>query len=342
MSMLLIKQAGISSTLQDLGRPDAGRWGVPWGGAMDRVSHRLASLLVGNQPELATIEMTVLGDTIEFAAEALVAWVGADFSGVVNWEGAEQPLPLQRPVLLNRGARLRFSSAAVGGGRGYLAIAGGIEAPRILGSQSTLVRGGWGGWQGRSLRTGDRLNCGPLSELNLTVRQRLGSLGERPLVSVPWFFRPITPITNGKVELRVLRGRQFGELDPASQKRFFETFQVLPQSDRMGARLIGPLLGYARRLEEASSSGTVRGTVQLPQGAEQPLLLLADGAPTGGYPQVAHVIAADWPVAGQLAPGNQVRFVEVSRREAWAALHGLEQTFSQIGAAMRRWICSEF
>lgn len=341
MSLLRIDQPGLCSTLQDLGRPGSCSVGVPWGGAMDRISHRLASLLVGNLPEQATIEMTVLGPGIEFTEETLVAFAGADFSAKVEWAGKTFTFPSQRPVLLNRGARLRFGPAGSSGARGYLAVAGGIQTERILGSQSTLLRAGWGGWQGRVLRSGDELPCGQESELNLLVRGRLGRPSDQPFRSVPWFFRPLPTLEDGVIALRFIRGRHFTELDSASQKAFFGEFQVSPESDRMGFRLLGPALRFRRALGELNSSGTVRGTLQLPQGAKQSLLLMADGAPTGGYPQLAHLISADWALAGQLAPGSRLRFVEVELKEAHEAVRKQEQGMKQIGETLQRWIQTE-
>lgn len=341
MRWLRIDQPGLCSTLQDLGRPRTGSLGVPWGGAMDRVSHRLASLLVGNSPDLATIEMTVLGMVIEFTEETLVAFAGADFTASVEWSGKKVPLPAQRPVLLNRGARIRCGTSAAGGARGYLAVSGGIQVERLIGSQATLLRAGWGGWQGRALRRGDALPCGQESELNRLVKQRLGKPGEEPFRSVPWFFRPQPVPEAGVIELRCIRGRHFTELDPASQKAFFGEFQVSPESDRMGFRLAGPPLQFRRGLGELNSAGTVRGTLQLPQGAEQSLLLMADGAPTGGYPQLAHLISADWDLAGQLAPGSRLRFLEVDRNAALQALRKQEQGMRQISETFQRWVRAE-
>lgn len=341
MSLLRIDQPGLCSTLQDLGRPSFGSLGVPWGGAMDPVSHRLASLLVGNHSDQATIEMTVLGVGIEFTEETLVAFAGADFPAKIEWAGKKFNFPLQRPVLLNRGTRVRFGPAGSSGARGYLAVAGGIQAERLLGSQSTMLRAGWGGWQGRAFRSGDELPCGRESQLNLLVKERLGRSGDQPFRSVPWFFRPLPVIDDGVIALRFIRGRHFTELDSASQKAFFGEFQISPESDRMGFRLSGPVLRFRRALGELNSSGTVRGTLQLPQGADQSLLLMADGAPTGGYPQLAHVIAADWALAGQLAPGSRLRFVEVELKEAHEAFRKQEQGMKQISETLQRWVRAE-
>lgn len=308
---------------------------------MDRVSHRLASMLVGNPPDQATIEMTVLGASLEFTEERLVAWSGADFAASVEWSGKKTQLPAQRPVLLNRGARVRFGAAGSSGARGYLAVAGGVQTGRLLGSQSTLLRAGWGGWEGRALRSGDELACGDESPLNRLIKNRLGSLSDQPFRSVPWFFRPLPLLEGGVVVLRIIRGRHFVELDAASRKEFFGEFQIMPESDRMGFRLVGPKLRFQRGLGELSSSGTVRGTLQLPQGAEQSLLLMADSAPTGGYPQLAHLIAADWAFAGQLAPGSRVRFIEVELKEAHLAYKKQEQGMKQVSETFQRWIRSE-
>lgn len=337
MKPIHIERAGICSTLQDLGRPDGGRWGVPWGGAMDRVAHRLASLLVGNPPNLATIEMTVVGDTLQFPEETLIAWTGAELGGVLEFQGRSSPLPTERPVVVRAGVRLRLGTAAPRGCRGYLAVAGGFAVAEVLGSQSTSLRSGWGGWQGRALRAGDQLPRGSASEYSRQIQARLGSCGDELFRSVPWFYRPLPIAEQAAITLRVVRGKHWSALQPASQKLFFSEFQVTPQSDRMGYRLAGEALTFAAEIQELKSGGTVRGTLQLPLGSDQPLLLMADGAPTGGYPELAHVIAADWALAGQLAPGTAVYFREVDLVEAHLRLKEQEQGLRLIADSMRRW-----
>lgn len=304
---------------------------------MDPVSHRLASLLVGNSPELATVEMTVVGDTLLFPEETLIAWAGAELNGVVEYQGREVALPLQRPVLVRSGAKLRLGTAAAGGCRGYLAVAGGFGVEPVLESQSTSLRSGWGGWQGRTLRAGDQLPRDEESSLAQLIRRRLGACGEELIKSTPWFFRPLPVTDQSAVTLRVVRGRHFGRLDAGSQEMFFSEFQVTPQADRMGYRLSGTPLSFAVELPELKSGGTVRGTIQLPVGSDQPLLLMADGAPTGGYPELAHVIAADWAMAGQMAPGTPVRFTEVDLQEAHARLREQEQGLRLIADSVQRW-----
>jgi antagonist of KipI len=337
MKPILIERAGICSTLQDLGRPDGGRWGVPWGGAMDRGAHRLASLLVGNSPDLASIEMTVVGDTIQFPEETLIAWAGADLGGVLEFQGRALPLPAERPVRVRAGVRLRLGTAATCGCRGYLAVAGGFDVAEVLGSQSTSLRSGWGGWQGRALRSGDQLPRGMESELSQRIQARLGSCGDQLLRSVPWFFRPAPISDQAAVILRVVRGKHYSTLAPASQKLFFSEFKITPQSDRMGYRLSGQALTFGVPMQELKSGGTVRGTIQLPLGSDQPLLLMADGAPTGGYPELAHVIAADWSAAAQLAPGTSIYFREVDLAEAHLRLKEQEQGLRVIADSLRRW-----
>lgn len=337
MKPIVIERAGICSTLQDLGRPDGGRWGVPWGGAMDRVAHRLASMLVGNSPDLATIEMTVVGDTLHFPEETLIAWTGADFGGVLEYQGRTSALPTERPVVVRAGVRLRLGTAAPRGCRGYLAVAGGFAAAEVLGSQSTSLRSGWGGWQGRSLRAGEQLPRRVESDWSHWIRARLGSCGDQLFRSVPWFYRPLPIAEQPAVTLRVVRGKHWSALASASQKLFFSEFQVTPHSDRMGYRLAGNPLTFGQEMQELKSGGTVRGTIQLPLGSDQPLLLMADGAPTGGYPELAYVIAADWALAGQLAPGTAVYFREVDLAEAHLRLKEQEQGLRQIADSLRRW-----
>src|SRR5581483_2438553 len=153
---LKVLRAGVLSTLQDLGRWGSQRIGVPVSGAMDRYSHRLANLLVGNDETEATVEMTLVGPGFTATREVLIAVCGAEFDARVNG----QPFPKARPVLVRAGSTLDFGRCRRGC-RAYLAVAGGFQVDPVLGSRSTFIRGGFGGWHGRALKRGDLL---PVSE----------------------------------------------------------------------------------------------------------------------------------------------------------------------------------
>ncbi|MGG4035214.1 biotin-dependent carboxyltransferase family protein, partial [Paenibacillus cisolokensis] len=151
---LQVVRPGALTTVQDLGRPGYRAAGLGEGGAMDKYALRVANLLVGNEESAAALEMTLAGPELEAGCDLLVAVCGAYMSPRLDGE----ELPMWRPVLVPRGARLSFGSAKFGC-RAYLAVAGGIDVPLVLGSRSTDLRAGIGGFSGRALAAGDALPC---------------------------------------------------------------------------------------------------------------------------------------------------------------------------------------
>lgn len=287
---------GAFTTIQDLGRPGCQDQGVSPGGAADPVSAMVANRLVGNPDGAAVLECCLSGPILKFHAAARIAWVG--------WENHQRS---GRPVELAAGERvdLRGPLRAV---RGYVAFAGGIELPAILGSRATDVRAGWGGFHGRALRAGDRL--------------ALGMAKDGPSPRNWWVRFPHLEPPRQLLELRCLPGVQAASFDAATQRQFRDTvFRVSTVSDRMGVRLEGSNLGPCAAGSMVSQP-VVAGSVQvLPSG--MPIVLLAERQTIGGYPQIAHVISADLPKLARAWPGTPVRFREVSlpeAREAWANL----------------------
>ncbi len=308
MTQVRVIRAGLSTTIQDLGRPGFRSIGVPLGGAMDRMAHELANRLVGNSAAVATLEMTMSGDELQWSHAAVIAVTGANMAPVaISGSGSETAIPLNSPVTIVAEARLRFHTAKQGC-RSYLAVAGGFDVPQIMGSRATYLRAALGGFGGRVLRNGDEI---PIAEST----NRPPKVEHEGVICPPWFVRPISLPRPDEMTVRVLQGCHFHRMSRISQRDFFSLpFTISPQSDRMGYRLTGPRLS-SDGAEEMLSEGTTVGTIQLPANG-QPIILMADSAPTGGYPRIAHVISADHPVAAQLRPGQSVRFEEVALTEA--------------------------
>jgi len=307
---LHVQAPGLSTTVQDLGRPNAISAGVQSGGAMDRFAHSAANLLVGNDPGHATLECTLSGPQLVAEQSCLIAITGADFDPHVN--GA--PAPTWTGIFLGAGDRLTFG-ARRSGARMYIAVAGGVDADRWLGSLSTNLMAARGGMYGRSLKPGDVL----------------GFAGEpkKPAVSgrrVPEQLRP----EYGDHSLQVITGPHLMRLNPEGRHLLFGTpYRVSRDADRMGYRLEGPNLATSG--EELLSFGLVTGAVQVPPSG-QPILLMADHQTAGGYPVVATVVSASLPIAAQLLPGDELRLVEVSvnrahemRKALATALNSLRQ-----------------
>jgi KipI family sensor histidine kinase inhibitor len=287
---------GLFTTVQDEGRWGHQGSGVSVSGAMDVVAHRLANAAVGNYRTAATLEVTLQGPELRVDHDAVVAVAGADLSATID--GA--PIDLYAPTTCRSGSMIRFGSRR-SGTRAYLAVNGGIDLPDVLGSRSTHVMTHLGGLAGRQLRAGDTLPIGESAHRHASRRMGLDR-------------------ESRDVRLRAIPGPQDDVFSAAAFDILQRTrFTVSPQSNRMGYRLTGgpPIPRTDER--EMISDATFAGALQVPLSGD-PILLMADRQTTGGYPQIATVITADLPLAGQLAPGDSVEFELCSRSQAIAAL----------------------
>ena len=313
MSSLLVESAGLQTTVQDLGRPGFGPEGVSASGAADPVALRLGNLLVENQPGVAGLELTLVGGSFVFPDGAVIAITGADLGATVNG----RPLEMWASHTLEPGTKLMFG-ATRNFARGYLAIAGGIQVDPFLGSASTHVLSGLGGFEGRALRKGDRLRIGRASK---KVRRR------RITLAALYAFKP-------RKVLRVTEGPQADWFSEAAKQVFYrDVFRVSEESDRVGLRLEGTALdGSTAR--EMITEGVSLGAVQVtPSG--QPIILFVEQQTTGGYPKIANIIAADLHRIGQLRPRAEIRFQRTSlavARSLWIEqerlLNAPEQLFT--------------
>ena len=326
---LRIVRPGLLTTVQDRGRYGLQHLGVVSCGPMDPVALELANALVGNHGGEAALELTVLGPEIEFECDALVAICGAQFEATLGG-GA---LPLNRPVLAEKNSRLRSGRARVGS-RAYLAVAGGIQTPPVLGSRSTYLPAKFGGLEGRPLRAGDVL---PLAEEAAVLAgrryERLASKKNmgRGIRSVSWSAPALTLPEREPIVIHAMEGRQHAHFDAAAQRAFFEaTWKVSPDSNRMGFRLLGPALARIEAVEILSEPACL-GTVQVPANG-MPIALMADHQTTGGYPKIAEIAAADLPRLAQLAPGGTVRFARCTLEQAGELRRVLRQ---RLESAMR-------
>jgi antagonist of KipI len=303
---------GMLTTVQDLGRWGLQARGVPVAGPMDPVSHRMANALAGNDPRAATLEVTLLGPELEFEDERGVAVCGAAFELTVD--GRSQATETRFAVAA--GSRLRFGTR-LRGARAYVAVAGGIDVPLTLGSRATHLVSRMGGIEGRALKTGDRLPLGRVDRL---------AIGN----GVSGFSR--TAARDGAALIRVLPGPQADYFAPDALAVLQSApYVVGAQSDRMGFRLEGPPLTHARGADIISDA-TPLGVLQVPASG-QPILLMADRQTTGGYPKIATMISADVGAAGQLGPGDRVRFAVCTPQEALAALIAQERALMALEAA---------
>jgi biotin-dependent carboxylase-like uncharacterized protein len=299
-----ILRAGLLTTVQDLGRTGQREFGVASGGAIDPLACAVANRLAGNEPNAATLEITMGACTLRFASSTLVALTGADchaeLDGTPVWSWWRFPVA--------RGQTLTLRASRFGM-RTYLAVAGGIDVPETLGSRSTDLAAGFGGFEGRALRDGDRIAIGHAS----AEARKATALGVRPPL---WLSDPLAH------RVRVLPGPEYDDFTAATHKQFWENpWQVTPNSNRMGYRLAGPepLARKKNRMNDLLSHGVLPGVIQVPPSG-QPIILVADAQTTGGYPKIGTVISADLWRLGQARLGSTLYFSECTAteaREAW-------------------------
>lgn len=302
--MMRVRQAGLLTTVQDLGRPGYQQYGVVVGGALDGFAARALNLCVGNDDNAALLEMAQTGPNLVFDREVLIAWGGAGFAATVNGE----PLPRDRAVRIAPGEVVSFGLAR-SGLRAWVAIAGGIDVPLVMGSRTTYRRAGIGGHQGRTLVAGDVLK---LFAPSTWAHYQLVALGAARKRATAWTVRPEVmgkPAKPGTV--RALRGPECEWFTKEARHAFFSAeWRATKEADRMGVRLQGPELALAKPQEMISSSVNA-GVVQVPP-AGQPIVLLPSRQSVGGYPRLAAVVTADLGRIAQLRPGDTVRFVETT------------------------------
>lgn len=291
--MIEVVKAPPFATIQDLGWRTGRAIGLPVGGAMDPAALQSANLAVGNSPGAAAIEWALGAGTLRLDAAAVIAVGGhAD----IRIDGRpERPFA---PIAAGPGSVLsvtpnpdwRFA---------YVAVHGGIDVAELLGSRSTYLPGGFGGHEGRRLKTGDRLALGSQGS----------GMGPAAAVAVPLDDDPPAIVV-----LRVTRGPQWLRFDEAARTAFFTgVYRVTPASDRMGYRLSGPSIP-PRETATLPSEAACPGAVQIPDDG-QPIVLMPDGPTVGGYPKLAVVARDDLRLLAQRPPGSEVRFVEVGPEE---------------------------
>src|SRR4029077_17547708 len=295
---------GLLTTVQDLGREGFGPMGVSPSGAADPVALRIGNRLVGNAESAAGLEMTLLVGTFVLPERAVVALTGANFGARLDNGSIEMWSSLE----VQPGQTLRTGPTRAGA-RCYLSVKGGIDVKLFLGSASTHLLSGLGGFEGRSLRKGD------------VLRIRAANGGFRTFRKTKVAGRALEKLSPRRV-LRVTAGPQSDWFTEEVQKVFYgNTFRVAEESNRMGLRLEGAAISTPSG-GEMISEGVSLGAVQI-TASGLPIILFVEQQTTGGYPKIANVISADLSSLGQLRPRDEIRFERVELDTARALL--LEQ-----------------
>jgi len=309
--MFEVVHGGAQTTVQDLGRRGFGAAGVPTGGAMDRFALAAANRLLDNPPGAAGLEVLLGGLRLRCTRDTAICVTGADLQ--CQLDGT--PLPLWAVHQIDAGALIAFAGRR-SGARAYLAAAGGFAVPPVLGSQGTYLPGGWGGYQGRALQSGDQLDVGGWEHEALEF----------------WLAPEQRPLYSSFPTLRCVPGPHTVHFSAEAQAALWSSvYHLAPRCDRMGYRLDGPVI-TAHADGNLPSLGVLPGAIQVPpQG--QPILLMVDAQTTGGYPVIATVIDADLPLAAQLLPGDRLRFRAVSPGQARDALRRQHDRLATIDTA---------
>lgn len=301
MSLIEVRAPGLLTTVQDLGREGFGPMGVSPSGAADAVALRVGNRLAGNAEGAAGLEMTLLGGTFFFREAAVVALTGSDFAPTLDAE----PVETWSSVEIRAGQTLQLGPTQAGA-RCYLCVRGGIDVKSFLGSASTHLLSGLGGFEGRALRKGDVLKVGRAIEGFRTFRKR--NLARRAL-------EKLAP----RKVLRVVAGPQSDWFSEQAQKMFYAgTYRVTEESNRMGLRLEGAAMASAAG-GDMISEGVSLGAVQI-TASGLPIILFVEQQTTGGYPKIANVISADLGSLGQLRPRDEICFELVEMETARALL----------------------
>ncbi|WP_374650835.1 biotin-dependent carboxyltransferase family protein [Dongia sp.] len=317
---------GLSTTVQDLGRPGYYHLGIPLSGGMDRFALRVANMLVGNDEGAAVLEAVFMGPELEFTTDAMVAITGAELPPKVD--GAVHATWTSFRV--KAGQKLAFDYLQKGA-RAYIAVSGGIDVPLVLGSRSTYTLGALGGYKGRKLEAGDELAVGQPTTPIKAGRSLSADLRRAPGASA---------------ELRVLPGLYWHRITDEAGRNFFDdTWKVAPEADRIGYRFKGgrPLAFVPRKQPFGAGSDPSNivdacypyGSIQVPGGTE-PIVLHRDAVSGGGYFMVGAVVSADMDLIGQLQPHTQARFVKVDMDGALAARRDRAALLGRVRTALTR------
>lgn len=293
---IVFNKGGVFTTVQDYGRMGHQNQGFHVCGVMDRHSFWVANLLVDNKEKEAVLEFMINGPTLYFTTDTVIAITGGDFDPKINGE----PIPMYRAVEVKKGDELEMGFCK-SGVWGYIAFAGGLDVPLVMGSRSTDIKCGFGGYKGRKLMDGDEI------EFETSVKT-LPNMKDRHVESVEY--------GQDVVDIRVTMGPQDDYFSQEGIDAFLNTFYtVTHECDRMGYRLEGTPIEHSQKGADIVSDGIAKGAIQVPKNG-QPIVLLSDRQTVGGYTKIANVISVDLSKLVQCKYPQQIHFVAVGIEEA--------------------------
>lgn len=313
---LQILSPGLLTTVQDLGRWGFQGQGMPVAGAMDPFALQAGNILVGNDRQLAALEITVMGPSLSVAeGEGMIALTGAELDLKINGNKC----PVWTALRIRQGDRISIGGPTGPGSRAYLCVSGGIDTPPVMGSRSTYLRAKLGGLDGRPLAKGDVLPTGT----NPPLWQRCEGFEASPGI--------IRPERN-EAPLRVIMGPQNDLFTDEGIETFLGSeYTISNDADRMGYRFEGPAIAH-REGADIISDAIPLGSIQVP-GHGKPIAMLADRQTTGGYTKIAVLVTPDIASLAQKLPGTKVRFRAVSFEEGLEAARSALETLSRLEEA---------
>ncbi|NWG11524.1 biotin-dependent carboxyltransferase family protein [Candidatus Bathyarchaeota archaeon] len=309
MKIFRVLKPGLFTTVQDLGRYGYLKYGVPISGAMDTFSLVAANRLVANNSSDACLEVTLIGPELKALKQTQIAITGGFISPKING----QDVPMWQTLEVQEGDVVS-SGIMENGCRAYLSIRGGIDTPMVLGSRSTYVRGGFGGINGRQLRTGDLIEgfCAPLIKFGYSVPREL----------VPQFA--------GKFTVNVIFGPQADMFTEKGVSTFLSNpYRVTLEADRMGYRLEGEPIKHGDKADIVSDA-LLPGAVQIPKNG-QPIIIMRDAQTTGGYPKIAIATTPDVSSLGKAKPNDVIEFSKITTGQARNKLFEYHKLLNSLG-----------
>jgi len=309
MDVFSVLTPGAYTTVQDYGRYGYQQVGIPVSGALDSFAFGVSNMLVENPVDCAVLEITIMGCRFEVLSEADIAITGAEIVMTLN----ERPVECWRSFRVKSGDILDIKQVK-SGCRAYLAVTGGIDVPKVMGSRSTYVAGNIGGYLGRPLKQKDAIKRGEGSLLN----------SARHLSSA------LVPQYPSNAIIHAVLGPQDDFFDEGLKTLFDSEFMVSPKADRMGYRLQGPVIKHREEMQKSIvSEPSVPGGVQIPADG-QPIILMVEQT-VGGYAKIATVISTDLCKVAQTTPGDTIRFEQVTLEAAHSLYRERQRLMQEIG-----------
>ncbi|MBC2397718.1 biotin-dependent carboxylase-like uncharacterized protein [Clostridium tetanomorphum] len=311
MGDIKVINAGFLTTVQDKGRIGYQEFGMPVAGAMDEFSLRLGNILLKNDEYEAALEVTMLGPELKFNIDTVVSITGADIQPKIN----NIEVQMWRTIKINKGDRLSFGKCK-NGLRCYICFLGGIDVPDIMRSKSTYIKAKIGGVHGRALKVGDEID---LINKKTYYKEVLNRKIKDSYI----------PNYTGNYNINIVLGPQEESFTKEGLNTLTSsTYEVTNQCDRMGYRLTGEKIEH-KEGADIISDGIALGSIQVP-GHGMPIVMMADRQTTGGYAKIATVISSDISLLAQAKPGDKIKFIKLSIKEAHSILREYEEKIIDI------------